>query len=77
MTTSVVKETLKIESAKDLHTAIQYFDKMFSLEQTTIVFPDGLPLARIALLEWTSENGTKTKELVLSDAIAEEEYPWP
>jgi len=71
------KETLKIESIEDLHTSIQYFDAMYGLEEVTVTFSDGLPLASLTYLRQELDDGTTEAQLILSDVPEGEECPWP
>lgn len=67
MKVKVEKETLRIRSVEDLYEAIKHFDRMYGIEESNLVFPDGLPLVSITYVRRTFKDGTLTSALILSD----------
>jgi hypothetical protein len=61
------KETLRIRSVEDLHEAILYLDQMYGVGESTLAFPDGLPLVSLTYMQRMLMDGTKTSVLVFSD----------
>ena len=61
------KEAIKIRTAAELHGAIEYFDAMYGIENAELVFPDGLPLLCVVLVQQTREDGSKASQLIVSD----------
>jgi hypothetical protein len=72
-----VRETLKIRTIEELHNSIQYFDHVYGLEEGTVTFPDGLPLASVTYLSQEFEDGTSADQLILSDVSEGEGFLWP
>jgi hypothetical protein len=60
-------ETLRIRSVEDLYRAILYLDQMYGTEESTLAFPDGLPLVSLTYVRRALRDGTRTSELVFSD----------
>jgi len=71
----VKKETLRIRSVEDLYLAILYLDQMYGTEESTLTFPDGLPLVSLTRVSRTFKDGTETIEIVFSDHWPEGTYP--
>ena len=61
------KESIRIRSVADLHGAIEYFEAMYGVEDSELIFPDGLPLLSVVFLQQTRGDGSKTSQLIVSD----------
>jgi hypothetical protein len=76
MNHKVEKETLRIETADDLVEALRYFAiPEWGESGPVLTFPDGLPLVSLTHVQRTSEDGTVTSELILSDECPEGAIP--
>jgi hypothetical protein len=69
------REVLRIRSVEDLHEAIQYLDRTYGVEESTLAFPDGLPLVSVTYVLRTLKDGTEASELVFSDRWPEGAVP--